>query len=103
MKVNHRPYTGSKLNVYNYLKEYPQSRERINKYKTITNLIQRRYENAREIDKQELIHWLKLAIKYDRDLRHIKSKNKELRGNDWGNKAKYTNKALTEYGYLKQE
>ena len=93
---------GTKLNVYRYLQETPKARERVNKYKTITHLVQRRFENAREIDKQELVHWLKLAIKYDRDLRFIKSKHKDLRGNDWANKKKYTNRALTEYGYITQ-
>jgi hypothetical protein len=90
---------GTKLNVYNYLKETPLARERVNKYKAITHLVQRRYDNASKIPKEELVHWIKLAIKYDRDLRHITKTYIHLRGSDYNNKKKLTNRALTEYGY----
>jgi hypothetical protein len=55
------------------------------------------------MDKQELVHIIKLAIKYDRDLRFITSKYEELQGSDYRDKKKYTNRALTEYGYKPQE
>ena len=93
-------YKGTKLTVYRYLKKQPKARERKNKYKTITNLIQSVHPQSKEVDKNELIKWIWLAIKYDRDIRHIKQKNKELRGSDWSTKEKYTKKALLEYGYI---
>ena len=94
-------YKGTKLNVYRYLKEEPKARERVNKYKTITNLINKLGGQSNELHKSELVKIVYYAIKYDRDLRHIKQKNKELRGHDWNTKEKYTRKALLEYGYRK--
>lgn len=92
-------YRGTKLTVYRYLKEKPKARERINKYKTITNIIQKVVHESNILDRNELARIVYLAIKYDRDIRHIKQNNRELRGTDWSNKKKYTRKALLEYGY----
>jgi hypothetical protein len=92
-------YKGTKLNAYRYLTDVPKARERVNKYKTVTNLIQNMNPIAKAIDKAELVRIVYYAIKYDRDIRHVKQKHKELRGTDWSSKKKYERKALLEYGY----
>lgn len=92
-------YKGTKANVYDYLKKEPRARERRNKYKTITNLIQKRYKKAEKIDRAELVQWVFTAIKYDRDWRHVTQKHRNLQGKDYKEKARYTKKALLEYGY----
>lgn len=78
-----RPYKGIKLNVYRYLQEQPLARERSNRYRTIANLLQRRYPELEKIDKGFLALITKYAIDSDRYIRKVQEEKPDTRGSDY--------------------
>lgn len=100
MKVNPRPYTGSKLNVYRYLKEEPRARERANKNRALANLLFKRFPQLQEFDKDLLEEIAKYTTKIDRNWRKILEEKPSLRGSDYEKTKKTTQKpVLKELGY----
>jgi hypothetical protein len=92
-------YKGTKQNMYRYLLKEPRARERANKYKTLTNLVIKRFPEAGDVDKQKLIEWIYYAIKQDRNWRWLLQHHEELQGKDYKDKKRLVKKALLEYGY----
>jgi predicted AAA+ superfamily ATPase len=83
MKINHRPYTGSKLNVYRYLKEEPKARERSNKNRALANLLFKKFPQLQELDKDLLEDIARYTTKIDRNWRKVLEEKPELRGSDY--------------------
>jgi hypothetical protein len=78
-----RPYKGSKLNVYRYLKEEPKARERSSKNRALANLLFKKFPQLQEFDKDLLEEIAKYTTKIDRNWRRVLEEKPELRGSDY--------------------
>jgi hypothetical protein len=64
-----------------YLEQYPQARERSNKYKAIRNIVKRKFKLT--IEDELLAEVIKYAIAEDRYWRRATQLNPHLRGSDY--------------------
>lgn len=75
-----------------YLAEFPLAKERKNRYKTIRNLISKKYSLFDDITKQTTISYDKLeeivfdSISFNRLIQRVQQLNPELRGTDYFDK-----------------
>lgn len=83
----------------NYLVEIPQARERHNKVRAISNLLQKTHPAIRNISKEVMIEIVDEVISYERYWRKILQDTPELRGNDYDSKRKVVQTKIMELGY----
>jgi hypothetical protein len=64
--------------IYNYLKAEPRSRYRVNRMRSVVNLLLKDYPELSEIPKDKLIDFIHDAESYNRIFRKVLEENPEM-------------------------
>lgn len=91
--------------VVKYLKEQPLFRERKNKDRGLVNLLTKRYSALGDVlregrmSKEELVQFVRDYATADREWRQALEEDPRLRGADYGDKERLTQKKMLGLGY----